>query len=159
MPDKTIMIVAMTLQRVIGNENNLPWNLPGDMAFFKRTTTGHNVVMGRKTFESIGKPLPKRNNIVLTRDPEWSHPGVQVAHNLDQVNSLVPDGETLFVIGGSEIYEMYLGVAEEMYVTCVFDLHPGDVKFPEFLHLYKSDKYLERTDDYVIVQMVKRDKV
>lgn len=80
-----IAVVAMDPNRLIGRDGSLPWHLPEDLAFFKKTTLGHPVLMGRKTFESIGRPLPKRRNIVLTRDRSWSHPGVEVIHSPDEI--------------------------------------------------------------------------
>ncbi|WP_420802048.1 dihydrofolate reductase [Tumebacillus flagellatus] len=117
----------MDENRVIGIDNKLPWHLPADLAHFKATTTGHTVVMGRKTFESIGKPLPGRRNVVLTRQQDWSAAGVDVIHALDEL----PEGD-LFVIGGAELFREVLPQAERMYITVIRHTFEGDVVFPEF---------------------------
>lgn len=124
-----IAVVAMDPNRLIGRNGSLPWHLPEDLAFFKKTTLGHPVLMGRKTFESIGRPLPKRRNIVLTRDKTWSHPGVEVIHSSEEI----PDTEgTIFVIGGAEIYKALSGRIEEWIVTHVHAAHEGDTHLAEF---------------------------
>lgn len=124
-----IAVVAMDPNRLIGRNGSLPWHLPEDLAFFKKTTLGHPVLMGRKTFESIGRPLPKRRNIVLTRDKTWSHPGVEVIHSSEEI----PDAEgKIFVIGGAEIYKALAGRIEEWIVTHVHAAHEGDTHLAEF---------------------------
>ena len=126
-------VVAMTPDRVIGRDGGLPWALPEDLAFFKRTTSGHPIVMGRKTFESIGRPLPKRRNIVLTRDAELvggrgggDPPARPSSARLPGIDGRV------FIIGGSEIYAAFLPELEDLLVSHVFENHPGDTWFPEF---------------------------
>jgi len=94
-------VVAMDPNRLIGRDGTLPWHLPEDLAFFKKTTLGHPVLMGRKTFESIGRPLPKRRNIVLTRDHDWKHDGVDIIHSPSEIPKT---DEKIFIIGGAEIY-------------------------------------------------------
>jgi dihydrofolate reductase len=118
-------IVAMTPDRVIGRAGTLPWHLPEDLAFFKRTTTGHPIVMGRKTYESIGRPLPKRRNIVLTRDPNWSVEGVEVIHRPKELENLPGIEGRIFIIGGSEIYAAFLPVLDDLLVSHVFESHAG----------------------------------
>jgi dihydrofolate reductase len=125
-------IVAMTASRVIGRGGQLPWHLPEDLAFFKRTTTGHPIVMGRKTYESIGRPLPRRRNIVLTRDPSWSAAGVEVIHQAADLKSLPGLDGRVFIIGGSEIYAAFLPETDELLVSHVFAEHEGDTRFPEY---------------------------
>lgn len=120
-------IVAMDENRVIGQDNRMPWHLPADLAHFKATTMGHPVVMGRKTFESIGKPLPGRKNIVLTRQTDWSAGGTEVIHSLDDL----PAGD-LFVIGGAEIFRDLLPRVDRMYITVIRHAFAGDAYFPEF---------------------------
>ena len=110
------LIVATERRRGIGIRNTLPWRLPEDLAFFKRTTTGHTIIMGRKTFDSIGRPLPNRRNIVVTRNPDWSHPGVETAGSLQDAVSMAGDGEA-FVIGGAQIYIESLPLASKLIVT------------------------------------------
>ena len=110
------LIVATERQRGIGINNTLPWRLPEDLAFFKRTTTGHAIIMGRKTFDSIGRPLPNRRNIVVTRNPDWSHAGVETVNSLQQAAEMTGDDEA-FVIGGAQIYQEALPVAQKLIVT------------------------------------------
>ena len=133
----------MTADRVIGRDGSLPWHLPEDMAFFKRTTSSHPVVMGRKTYESIGRPLPKRRNIVLTRETAWSAPGVEVIHRPEDLSSL-PDLEgRVFIIGGSEIYAAFLPMIDEILVSHVFAAQDGDTHFPEFEKDFPQSELLE----------------
>ena len=143
-------VVAMTAERVIGRAGTLPWHLPEDLAFFKRTTSGHPIVMGRKTYESIGRPLPKRRNIVLTRDHEWSAAGVEVIHavaEMDQLPGL--DGE-VFIIGGAEIYAAFMGQLDNLLVSHVFEAHEGDTKFPEFETDFPESEILETHDAFEV---------
>ncbi|NDU93087.1 MAG: type 3 dihydrofolate reductase [Ferrovum sp.] len=125
------IIVAMTLNRVIGANNHMPWHLPADLAFFKATTLGHPIVMGRKTYESIGHPLPGRRNIVLTRDPAFKAPGCEVVHSIE--GSLLQAGEApeIFVIGGAALYCSTLPVTQRIYLTQIQAEIPGDTYFPE----------------------------
>ncbi|PZE20716.1 dihydrofolate reductase [Paenibacillus xerothermodurans] len=128
------MIVAMDEQRGIGINNKLPWRLPEDTAFFKRTTIGHTVLMGRKTFESIGKPLPKRTNVVLTRDRSYRAEGCEMVYSVDEAleryRNGVPDDE-LFVIGGAEVYKLFMPHAAKLYVTEIAHRFGADTFFPE----------------------------
>jgi dihydrofolate reductase len=123
------IIVAVDAQRGIGINNALPWRLPEDMAFFKQTTTGHPVVMGRKTFESIGRALPNRRNLVITRNPEWRHDGVETVASLDAAAELVGDTE-VFIIGGAQIYADALGRAGRLLVTEIARTFGCDTFFP-----------------------------
>jgi dihydrofolate reductase len=116
MPATLTLIVATERHNGIGVNNALPWRLPEDLAFFKRTTTGHPILMGRKTFESIGRPLPNRRNIVITRNPDWQHESVDTASSLQQAAELAGDGE-VFVIGGAQIYADALPQASRLIVT------------------------------------------
>ncbi|MEJ2078959.1 MAG: dihydrofolate reductase [Acidobacteriota bacterium] len=127
------IIAAMGTNRVIGRGNGLPWNLPADTRFFKETTRGHPVIMGRKTFDTMGKPLPGRRNIVITRRPHLEIPGAEVVSSLEAALSLVNvQEEEVFIIGGSEIYEMALAIADRMYLTLIHESFEGDTFFPEF---------------------------
>jgi dihydrofolate reductase len=121
--------------RVIGNEGKLPWRIKEDMEHFKETTMGHVVIMGRKTFESIGKPLPKRINIVITRSIDFTHEGVIVAYSfedaLDKAYARAKNKKELFVIGGAEIYKEALPYADKLYLTLINGDFEGDVFFPE----------------------------
>jgi dihydrofolate reductase len=124
------IIVATDLQRGIGIDNTLPWHLPEDLAHFKRTTSGRAIIMGRKTFESIGRPLPNRRNIVISRNPEWTHNGVEVAASLDEAKALVKD-EDAFIIGGGQIYEQALNLAGRIIVTEIQSSFDCDAFFPK----------------------------
>lgn len=129
------LLVAMDRNRVIGLKGDMPWHLPKDLAFFKQKTTGHTIVMGRKTFESIGRTLPNRRNIVLSSQEQTSFPaGVEVIHDLAELQQLQaehPD-EELFVIGGGRIFEQTLPKADRMYITYIDEAFQGDTYFPEF---------------------------
>ena len=129
---RLVAIVAMTSDRIIGRDGTLPWHLPEDLAFFKRTTSGHPIVMGRKTYESIGRPLPKRRNIVLTRDKNWGVPGVEAIHQPSDLAALCGLDETVFIIGGAEVYSAFLDLTDELLVSRVHEDFPGDTRFPEF---------------------------
>ena len=125
------LIAAVGRNGVIGAGNAMPWHLPEDFAYFKRTTMGHPMVMGRRTFDSIGRPLPGRRSIVVTRQDHWSHPGVETAGSLEDALALCGQAEEVFVVGGGEIYRQAMGRADRLLVTEV-DLEPvGDVTFPE----------------------------
>jgi dihydrofolate reductase len=140
---KLTAVVAMTSERVIGRAGQLPWHLPEDLAFFKRTTTGHPIVMGRKTYESIGRPLPKRRNIVLTRDLDWSAAGIEIAHNITDLVALPGlDGE-VFIIGGAEIYSALMPHLDEILVSHVFEPHAGDTWFPAFEKDFSPGELIE----------------
>lgn len=126
------LIAAMAQNRVIGKDNRLPWRLPADMAYFKQTTMGHPVVMGRKTFESIGKPLPGRRNIILTRDPDFRAEGCEVCHSITAVLALSRAGEKeFFIIGGDSVYSAFFPLADRLYLTFIAQSFAGDAFFPE----------------------------
>lgn len=127
----------MTRDRVIGRQNSLPWRLPADMRRFRELTTGHPVLMGRKTFESLGRPLPNRTNIVLTSDRTYTGQGCVTAHSLDQAVSiaarlLTSDLPEIFVIGGENLYRQTLARADRLYLTLIETQIDGDAWFPEF---------------------------
>lgn len=124
------IIVATDARRGIGINNTLPWKLPEDLAHFKRTTSGHPIIMGRKTFDSIGRPLPNRRNIVISRNPDWRHEGVEVVSSVEQAIALL-DGAEGFVIGGAEIYRQTLPLAARLIITEIADSFDCDAFFPE----------------------------
>ncbi|WP_308365428.1 MULTISPECIES: dihydrofolate reductase [unclassified Microbulbifer] len=130
------LIAAVARNGAIGRDNGLPWRLSGDLQFFKRTTLGKPVVMGRVTFESIGRPLPGRDNIVVSRNPEWNAPGVQSAASLDEAlqlarqSAVASDAEEVMVIGGAQIYRQTLAQAKRVYLTEVDAEVEGDAFFP-----------------------------
>ncbi|OHB80197.1 MAG: hypothetical protein A2W31_02285 [Planctomycetes bacterium RBG_16_64_10] len=126
------LIVAMSDGGVIGRAGGLPWHLPADLAHFKALTMGHVVIMGRKTFESIGRPLPGRTIVVVTRQPHYHPTGVVIAANLPAALRHVADAETVFIAGGAQIYRQTLPLATRMYVTRIHAPIDGDVRFPDF---------------------------
>lgn len=132
------VIVAMAQNRVIGINNKLPWHLSEDLKYFKRVTMGKPIIMGRKTFESIGRPLPGRTNIVVTRNPEFEAADIKLANSLQEAIALAEsvafiDGmEEALVIGGEELYRQALPEADRLYLTQVHAEVQGDAHFPEF---------------------------
>ncbi|HEY8606744.1 MAG TPA: dihydrofolate reductase [Noviherbaspirillum sp.] len=124
------IIVAIDRDRGIGVDNKLPWHLPEDLAHFKRLTTGHPIVMGRKTYESIGRPLPNRRNVVITRNPAWRAEGVEAVGSIEQALRLLA-GTPAFLIGGAQIFEQALGLADRMIVTEIDKRFDCDTFFPE----------------------------
>jgi len=128
------MIAAIGKNRELGKDNQLLWHIPDDLRRFKALTTGHPIIMGRKTFESIGKPLPNRTNIVVTRDVNWSHDGVIIAHSIEEAvekgKSLDP--EEMFVIGGAQIYDTALSLCDRLHLTLVDAVAEADTFFPAY---------------------------
>lgn len=123
------IIVAISRNRVIGNNNQLIWSLPADLKRFKQITTGNTVVMGRKTYESIGKPLPNRRNIIITRDNEYKADGCEIVNSLEE--ALMLCNNDCFIIGGGEIYKQSMDLADKIYLTIVNEDFEGDTFFPE----------------------------
>ena len=130
----------MDRNRLIGNNNQLPWHLPADFAHFKSVTMGKPIIMGRKTYESIGKPLPGRINIVLSRNPETQFEGAVCVGSFEDAVAAVPDAEEIMIIGGSTIYEMLLPIVNRMYITFVDAEFEGDAWFPDF----EESQWLEK---------------
>ncbi|AMO58453.1 dihydrofolate reductase [Endozoicomonas montiporae CL-33] len=133
------MIAAVAENNAIGINNKMPWYLPGDLRYFKAVTMGKPIIMGRKTFDSLRKPLPGRTNIVITRDSEWQHDGVKVVHSLTEALALAEDialingNDEVMVIGGAQIYEQALDKADRLYLTKVYQSFEGDAFFPEIV--------------------------
>jgi dihydrofolate reductase len=129
------LIAAVAKNRVIGRSGKIPWRLPADMAYFKRVTMGHALIMGRKTLETIGKPLPGRTNIVLTRNASYARPGVIAAHSaeeaLERAGGAAGADAEVFVIGGAEVYALFFAAADRLYITEIDAEFPGDARFPE----------------------------
>lgn len=139
-------IVAMSENRVIGNNGAIPWHLPEDFKFFKATTMGHAIVMGRKTYESIGKPLPGRENIILSRTmPET--PGITIVRSPEELLAL-ENSQNFFVIGGAEIYRLLLPRCSELFVTKVPVTINGDTFFPEFESEFDAGEKILETPDF-----------
>lgn len=129
---RVAIIVAMGKNRVIGKENLLPWHLPADLKHFKELTTGHPIIMGRKTYESIGKPLPNRKNIIVTRQSGFHAEGCSIANSLQQAIALAEPAEQSFIIGGATIYQQAMDLSDTMYITLVDADIEGDAFFPEW---------------------------
>jgi dihydrofolate reductase len=129
---KLSLIAALTPTRVIGKNNQLPWHLPADLQYFRKVTLHKPVIMGRKTFESIGKALPKRKNIVITRQASYEAKGCEIAHSLTEALEYLSLEEEIFIIGGSEIFIEALPLANYLYLTFVKANITGDIYFPEW---------------------------
>jgi len=142
-----IAIAALTPSRVIGCAGKLPWHFSEDLKFFKRTTIGHIVLMGRKTYDSIGRPLPGRENWVLSRGAEI--PGVKCLASVEDIREPV-DGRRVYVIGGAQIYELLLPQCESLILTELKREYQGDTYFPEFANLFEPTDELMQTEDFVV---------
>src|SRR5580704_11667387 len=144
-------IVAMTRGRVIGKNNKIPWRLPGEQKWFKEVTMGHPILMGRKTFESIGRPLPGRRNLVVTRTGNLA--GVDLIRDLKAFDPAPyeTDGKEIFVIGGAEIYEALLDRCDTIYATIIKEDYPGDAYFPEFESQFALSETIRATPDFDIL--------
>ncbi len=125
------IITAMDENQLIGKDNGLPWKLPADLQFFKRVTMSKPIIMGRKTFESIGRPLPGRKNVVITRDESFDAEGCEVVFSLNDALSRVENADEVMVIGGANIYQQFLPQADRLYLTRVEGKFDGDAWFPE----------------------------
>ena len=127
-----IIIAAMAANGVIGNDNSIPWSLPEDLRQFKKKTLGHALIMGRKTYESLGQPLPGRKNIVVSRNRDLQIPGCMTAPGLHQALELCRDQEKVFIIGGGQIFSLGLAVANTIILTILGREVAGDTTFPDF---------------------------
>ncbi|MCC8035206.1 MAG: dihydrofolate reductase, partial [Rikenellaceae bacterium] len=125
------IIVAVARNGVIGGKNKLLWHISEDLRRFKAITYGHPVVMGRKTFESLGGPLPGRTNVVITRNPSYAVEGCTVVSSLEEAAGLFPSAEEVFIVGGGEIYRQAMASADRLYITKVHRDYQGDTTFPE----------------------------
>ena len=126
------LVIAQAANRVIGLDNRMPWHLPADLAHFKRVTMGRPVIMGRKTWESIGRPLPGRLNIVITRSADYAAPGATVVECLDAAYRAAGDVDEVFIIGGGQIYAEAMATADRIYLTEIATEVEGDTWFPAF---------------------------
>ena len=155
--NKLVAIVAHDPNRLIGAQGDLPWQLPADLAFFKKTTSGHPILMGRKTFDSIGRALPKRQNIVLTRDTGWSADNVTIIHDKEELNELaLSQPEPVFIIGGAEIYRQFLPQLDELLVTLVKKEYQGDTFFPAYEELFEKQEIVLEEDEFTVTRFVKK---
>ncbi|MDX2109021.1 MAG: dihydrofolate reductase [Verrucomicrobiota bacterium] len=142
-------IAAMARNRVIGQNGRIPWNIPEELKWFRKCTTGHTIVMGRKTWDSLGKPLPNRLNLVLSRTLP-SIPGAQVIRSLDEVEALSPTPNTIWIIGGSELYNQALPRCSELLLTVLTQTYPGDAFFPYLGEEWQLSDIVDKTDRYEI---------
>lgn len=147
-----ILIAAVGSNGVIGRDNDLPFRIREDLQRFKRLTLGHTLVMGRKTYDSIGRPLPGRRTVVVTRQPDWSADGVEVTHSLDDALKLA-EGNDLYVAGGGEIYRQALPHADRLELTEVDQAPEGDVVFPAFDRADWTETAREVHDGYTFVTL------
>jgi dihydrofolate reductase len=147
-------IAAMSLNRVIGRGNQIPWRLPEDFKWFKRTTTGHVVVMGRKTFESIGKPLPNRETIIVSR-AGYHYPGVRTVSSLDQIHPEA-DRREIFICGGAQIYQQALPRCSDIYLTLVNREVDGDTFFPPFEGEFHPPITLTESPEFRILHYIRK---
>jgi len=151
-------IAALAENRVIGDRGTIPWKLPEDMRFFRTQTTGHTIVMGRKTWDSLGRPLPQRRNVVVSRTLKPGGntlPGAFVVKNLEQVEQM-PVGGDVWIIGGAEIYAEALPKCAELYLTHVAGKFAGDAFFPKYEDLFEAKETLQETPVFKIVRYVRR---
>ena len=126
-----IMIAAVAENNALGKNNDLLWHLPNDFKRFKEITSGHHIVMGRKTFESFPKPLPNRTHVIITRQNDFEHEGCIVVQNIEKALSVCPINENLYIIGGGEIYQQSISFADQLDITRVHHSFDADVYFPE----------------------------
>lgn len=157
------IIAAISENLIIGNENKLLWHIPEDMQRFKMLTTGHAVIMGRKTYESIGKPLPKRTNIIITRDEDYKTDGCLVVHSLAEAIRLAKElpadakamaGKKIFIIGGGQIYAQSINLADKLYLTIVKGNFSGDTYFPDYSR-FKKIIFEESHPGFTFLELVK----
>ncbi len=142
------LIAAMSKNNVIGKDNKLLWNMPEDMKHFKKLTTGNTVIMGRKTYESMGKPLPNRRNLIVTRQDGYYAEGCQIFHTLQEAIDDCIGEEESFIIGGAEIYLQSLPAADRLYLTRIDKEFEGDTRFPDFsLSEWRLTKYIRHHAD------------
>ncbi|KMK77646.1 dihydrofolate reductase [Alkalihalobacillus pseudalcaliphilus] len=125
-------IFAVSENGVLGKDNDMPWHLPNDLKFFKRVTSGHTVIMGRRTYESMGRALPKRRNIILTSDPTFKAEGCEIVHSKEAVLEAIRDENESFVIGGAGLFELFRDDVDKIYKTEIKESFPGDVFFPQW---------------------------
>lgn len=150
------LIVAHDKNRVIGYENKMPWHLPGDLKYFKEQTMGKPIIMGRKTFESIGKPLPGRRNIVITRNKEYNQEGIEIVESVEAALALAGDVPEIMVIGGEQIFKLVLPIADRLYVTLIDHSFVGDTYFPEYTGWMQvsSSELVEAKEGYTFQYVV-----
>lgn len=154
---RVVLVAAVADNGVIGDGPDIPWRIPGEQAEFKALTMGHTLVMGRTTFESIGRPLPGRTTVVLTRDPAWSHDGVLVAHTIEEALALAAAEQgDVMVAGGAQVYRAALPYATEQVLTRVHLTAEGDIRYPEYDEAAWRETRREPHERYDRVFLVRR---
>jgi dihydrofolate reductase len=142
------IIVAIAENNAIGKGNQLLWRMPADLKHFKNATTGHTVIMGRKTFDSVGKPLPNRRNIVITRNSDLKIDGVEVVNTLEKAIALCDQDEEVFIVGGAEIYKMAMSLTDKIYLTVIHGVFDADTFFPVIdPELWQETEVVDNTAD------------
>lgn len=141
-------VIAMASNRVIGRDGTLPWRLPEDLKWFKKLTMGHPIVMGRKTMESIGRALPGRRNVVLSRGANALLPGFELARSTDELDALLANETEAAVIGGAQIFRELLPLCDEVYLSYIFESYEGDVFLPDFEAEFTQVGTLFANDDF-----------
>ncbi|WP_316785334.1 dihydrofolate reductase [Pedobacter frigiditerrae] len=142
--NKLSIVVAISENKAIGKDNQLLWHLPADLKHFKEITSGHTIIMGRKTYDSIGRPLPNRRNIVITRKADLQIENVEVVNSLEEAISLCKNEEEVFIIGGAEIYKNSISLSNRIYLTTVHKEYEADVFFPKI----NADEWVETYQEY-----------
>ena len=142
------LIVAVSKNNVIGADNGLLWQMPADLKHFKAVTIGYTIIMGRKTYESIGRPLPERKNIVVTRQEDFKAEGCEVVNSLQDAVDLCLREQEVFIVGGGEIYKQAIHAADKIYLTRIYGMFEGDTVFPEInFSEWRLTKYLKHHSD------------
>ncbi len=145
-------VVGMAADRAIGKDGTMPWHLPEDLKVFRQLTTGHPILMGRKTYDSIGRPLPKRQNIVLSRQSDLSYEGAQCITDIQQLAELELMDEEVMVIGGAEIYSMMLPQITTLWVSEIEGDFEADTYFPEFKHYFPHREEVEQYEGFKLIK-------
>lgn len=148
--------VAMTPNRVIGKDGGMPWHLPEDLKVFRHLTTGHPIAMGRKTFDSMKRALPQRQNIVLTRDTSWTAEGVTRISTPEELLQLALMDNDIFIIGGSEIFALFLPLIDTLYVSRIHQEYEGDTVFPPFESLFQAPELIEAHEGFDLYRYSKK---
>lgn len=152
-----ILVVARDIFGTIGKDNKLPWHCKEDLQRFKKITMGNTIVMGRKTFESLPKMLPGRKHVVLTRNEDFSHEGVEVFHSIDDLLVTYEGKEDLYIIGGAEIYRQFIDKFDVIEMTVIKGDYDGDAHFPDLPKVPTSMEIVEQTDEYMFLTIKRMD--
>ena len=149
-------VVAMASNRIIGKDGDLPWKLSEDLKWFKKMTVGFPIVMGRKTMESLGRPLPKRRNIVISRNLESIAEGFELVRSCDEAVALLAGEEQASIIGGAQIYGEMIPLCDEVFLSYVFHPYEGDTVLPEFEYTFEIKEVIYRDEDFELRLYVRR---